>query len=288
MTRDGAAGAGTWLSRPVTSSREGLAGCAADGQLQGQNPGRRLPVGALAKGRPQGRGAGGSRDLSCQDPGPGCLIPEPRGLPEPSVSLGEGPRSSGVAFLRPLPRAWRASGPEGQKGCCSWAQGQPALPPLGTFLSVPGRGPMGRKEGNAKFSGGPRTARSLRLALSPRELERWGLGGPGPMSQYGHGAVGEGSRGWGPWPAAPKAVGAGRGHSGRGWGPRRHLLILAARVENCKQPKNFVCLRGAGKESCPGPRQRAWEEAEVHPGSPAVHTGVCASPTPPDSPWFSP
>lgn len=61
--------------------------------------------------------------------------------------------------------------------------------------------------------------------------------------------------GWDPGSEELKIVGAGRGHSGGGWGPQRHLLILAAWVENCKQLKNFVCLHGA-RGSCPGPR---WE-----------------------------
>lgn len=45
-------------------------------------------------------------------------------------------------------------------------------------------------------------------------------------------------------------------HGGSGWGPLRYLLILAAWVESCKQPKNVVCLHGA-RRACPGPRLQA-------------------------------
>lgn len=31
------------------------------------------------------------------------------------------------------------------------------------------------------------------------------------------------------------------------WGAQRHLLILATWVENCKQPRNFVCSHGVGR-----------------------------------------
>lgn len=68
------------------------------------------------------------------------------------------------------------------------------------------------------------------------------------------GGGGETETVWDPGPEELKAVGAGRGHSKGGWGPQRHLLILAAWVENCKQPKNFVCLHRA-RGGCPGPRR---------------------------------
>lgn len=60
------------------------------------------------------------------------------------------------------------------------------------------------------------------------------------------------------------------------------MLSLAAWVEHCKQPKNFVCLHGGE----PGPRHRAWRRVRCIPEAQKFLQG-CVPPQAFPMPWFS-